>query len=283
MSRPIPLANLATGRHQSPSDHQVLTPRTPHSRSGRAEEGFTEIELEQVEGEDGDDYRAYAHQQSMPLLASSTSDGFESGYRSRGDDYDERTAKANAFQGLTIGVICSRLPLILGSSIAMFLLVLTIVTLKQPDILEEYIGDSVQDISDTPLSVPDVDIDVPMPIPVTQLDKEHTISYENYTTFPLTGAQYRTECQKLNHGFMSHGDYWQPSSHGLMDVPHVPEDYDFGLTLPEGEMTTICKSTITYQLDGHVGLLLDLALMAQAAALAREVRSLIFLALITGI
>jgi len=38
---------------------------------------------------------------------------------------------------------------------------------------------------------------------------------------------------------------------------------------------SICSSTITYMLDGTVGLSADLALLSQAAALAREVRGII--------
>jgi len=53
-----------------------------------------------------------------------------------------------------------------------------------------------------------------------------------------------------------------------MDVPHHDKKNDY--KLPEGEPTTVCKSTITYMLDGKVGLVADLALMAQTAALARE-------------
>ena len=36
---------LVTGR-PSHSDYNVLTPRTPHSRAGRAEQGFTQAELQ---------------------------------------------------------------------------------------------------------------------------------------------------------------------------------------------------------------------------------------------
>jgi hypothetical protein len=268
MTRPIPLTNLASGR-PSLSDHQTLTPRTPHSRSGRAEEGFTEIELEQIEQEEGDDYRDYAQQQSEPFLVSSTTTGFSpTGYRSRGDDYDHRVvAKPNKFQGLTLALVCSRLPLVIGIAVAFFLFILVVVAMREPAKLQEYMGDTEYLSPTTPLENEDV---VP-PVPTTGLDHEHTISYENYTDFPLTGMQYRAECQKLNHGFMSHGEFWGAPMHGLMDVPHVPSDRDYGIPLPEGELTKICSSTITYQLDGNVGLLSDLALMAQAAAFAQEV------------
>jgi hypothetical protein len=69
---------------------------------------------------------------------------------------------------------------------------------------------------------------------------------------------------------MSHGKYWEPHEMGVMDVVHHDDKHDY--KLPEGQRTAVCSSTITYMLDGQVGLLADLALMAQAAALAREVR-----------
>lgn len=54
-----------------------------------------------------------------------------------------------------------------------------------------------------------------------------------------------------------------------MDVKHHDDVTNYHL--PEGLRSKVCQKTITYQLDGHVGLLADLALMAQAAAHAREV------------
>jgi hypothetical protein len=61
---------------------------------------------------------------------------------------------------------------------------------------------------------------------------------------------------------MSHGEYWATMKGSeTLDVPH---EHDIG----EGG---VCSSTITYMLDGTVGLFYDLALIAQTAALAREV------------
>ena len=54
-----------------------------------------------------------------------------------------------------------------------------------------------------------------------------------------------------------------------MDVAHHDDVTDY--RLPEGEITKVCSKTITYQLDGTVGIAADLALMAQVAGLAREV------------
>lgn len=82
------------------------------------------------------------------------------------------------------------------------------------------------------------------------------ISYENYTEFPLTPKQYRAECRKMHHGEMRHMAYW---SDLLVDVSHPSPD------------SGVCKSTVTYMLGSEVGLMGDLALLAQVAALADSV------------
>ena len=83
------------------------------------------------------------------------------------------------------------------------------------------------------------------------------ISYENYTEFPLTSKQYRAECRKVHEGGMRHMAYWTDL---MMDVPH-----------PSGSDPDVCKSTVTYMLGSDVGLMGDLALLAQVAALADSV------------
>ena len=86
----------------------------------------------------------------------------------------------------------------------------------------------------------------------------------------LTGSQYLHECEAMMQGFMHHkGGYWHVPVGGSMDVKHHDDVTDYHL--PEGLRSKVCEKTVTYQLDGHVGLLADLALMAQAAAHAREV------------
>lgn len=80
------------------------------------------------------------------------------------------------------------------------------------------------------------------------------ISYENYTKFPLTPKQYRAECRKAS-GEMRHMVYWADM---MMDVPHR-------------HAPGVCKSTVTYMLGSEVGLMGDLALLAQVAALADSV------------
>ncbi|KAF8665391.1 hypothetical protein AX16_000410 [Volvariella volvacea WC 439] len=307
MRRPKPLSNITTGR-RSPADFHNLTPRTPHTKSGLAEEAYSEIELEQVNDEDEDDYRGSGQESKLlqvPLLSRSRStspsrsrDNSGTGYRSRGDDYDA-TASSGGIKKIVGGlldpsVVLSRLPLAAGVSLAGFLLVLIFLSIKKPDTLQSLVNPS-----QTPASPINSNAGDSVPTP-TRPSKEdaykhvlssswaaqtsaaaavkagemphHTsgfaISYENYTQFPLRPNEYLTECSKIMHGYMSHGDYWDDPMHGLQDVAHhdVAPDY----TLPEGEVNTVCKSTITYMLDGTVGLLADLALMAQTAALARE-------------
>ena len=56
---------------------------------------------------------------------------------------------------------------------------------------------------------------------------------------------------------MRHMAYWTDL---MMDVPH-----------PSGSDPDVCKSTVTYMLGSDVGLMGDLALLAQVAALADSV------------
>ena len=91
-----------------------------------------------------------------------------------------------------------------------------------------------------------------------EVQNEHSnitlISYENYTMFPLTPTQYRAECRKVNKE-MKHMAYWTDV---MMDVLHVPA-------------LGVCKSTVTYMLGSEVGLMGELGLLAQVAALADSV------------
>ncbi|KAF7307232.1 hypothetical protein MIND_00516900 [Mycena indigotica] len=246
-------------------DTQQLTPRTPHSRAGRAEEAYTAAELEQIDFDD-DDYNSVVQQQNAPLLASSASDSFPSvGYRSRGDDYEERiAATATAKRRTVTEQILARLPLALYSSVAAVLLVLVFVSLREPEALKKYVGASSN--SSTAAS--------PSQSPSLSTPHMHTdhlpegvalISYENYTKFPLDPIEYRSECIKLTPALMKPHPFW--FSHEPKDVPHVDEQP--GYQPPTGQ-PPICNRTITYQLDGWAGLLTDIALISQFAALARE-------------
>ncbi|KAJ7492277.1 hypothetical protein FB451DRAFT_524892 [Mycena latifolia] len=263
MPRPTPLSNAPSSY---PRFDTQLTPRTPHSRAGRAEEAYSALELEQTDFDGDDDYNSVVQQQNAPLLSSSASDSFpQVGYRSRGDDYDETTARKDKRIGLSADKIIARLPLALYSSVAAVLLVLVFFSLREPEALKKYVG-ATADASDAP-AVATPAADAVQPSPTAEGPHITLISYENYTTFPLEPLEYRAECIKLNTGLKKMYPYWDTALQGARDVPH--HDEQPGYTLPPGQ-APVCTRTITYQLDGWAGLMVDLALIAQAAALARE-------------
>ncbi|KAG6911277.1 hypothetical protein DXG01_002116 [Tephrocybe rancida] len=257
MPLPRSLTNVTSARPNLPDD-QLLTPRTPHSRSGRAEEAYTEFELQQLSENDDDQW--HDQHQSVPLLSSSASDTFPinqtTGYRSRGDDYDSTSSSRDkgreGKRKLQISSLLSvsNIPLVLGSLLAGFLLFLIYTSYNRPEKLHKYLG--ISPVGST----------TPAPHNSSTAPDPHLlISYANYTTFPLRPSEYLAECSKLNKGYMSHGGYWKPHEMGIMDTAHADAK----------DNEKVCGSTITYMLDGEVGLLADLALLAQVAALAREV------------
>lgn len=253
-----PLKDIFVSGRPSRSDYQVLTPRTPHSRAGRAEEAYTEVELDQLGENERNEYLSYRQQQAEPLLASSPDSSFAaSGYRSKGDDPHKHSRTIEIIQAALRNT-----PLALGCLLAFVLLGAVLLGIKKPGTLEEYLGTSY--FQPVPSPTPSYVDTIPPP--------ELLISYDNFTKFPLTGDQYLHQCDAMMHGFMHHkGGYWDVPPNGGMDVKHHDDVTDYHL--PEGKNTRVCKKTVTYQLDGHVGLLADLALMAQAAAHAREVCS----------
>lgn len=90
------------------------------------------------------------------------------------------------------------------------------------------------------------------------------IDYSMYSTFPLTPLQYEEECWKQMKQHSNNGAYWFEPPEGFADTPH-----------PLVNTGGVCSSSITYMLDGSTsGLVSELAIMAQAAALAREVGEL---------
>jgi hypothetical protein len=241
----------------------VLTPRTPHSRAGRAEEVFTKSELEQI-GDDDHDSEHPHQQQTVPLLTSSTSENFPPlGYRARGDDYDEREKRTAGRHGHSVlRCLIAKPGLILGSALAVVLFLSIVLSYQRPDILLSAISANETSQSSTPTPTPTpIQDDVSPPI-----NPENIISYENYTHFPLDPLEYREECHKIVGYIMGPMEYWS----GEQDVVH-PDEFKSGKHPAEGG---ICSKTITYMLDGHVGLLADLALMAQVAGLARLVSGL---------
>lgn len=296
MPRPRPLTNVSSAIPWG--SEQQLTPRTPHSatasgsRTSRLEQGFSKIQLSDG-GPDDTGYDDGGTLQSAPLLASSSTAHFERhnsrGYAAPGSAASAKSAgKRRAVHSFEfISRVLKRLPLAVGVFTAGVLLILIVLSFTRPGALHRYVGAMLpesQKPSPTKTSVPaSVPADAPLEASMTptegsqadphqhaagQMDsqvhkeaKVHFLSYENYTTFPLTPLEYLHECATMHQGYMSHGDYWDLSKMGAMDVKHQDE----------GQQSSVCDSTITYMLDGKAGLTADLALMAQAAALAREV------------
>ena len=271
MPRPTPLT--AEWAYSTNYDYEPLTPRTPHSRAGRAEEqpvgDEDDYELEVIHGL-GDTNANGAHMQSEPLLASSASATFP--HRVRTFEDSERMRKHRKVE-LSVSLVLSRLPIVAGGASAIFLLFLVFLSLKRPDVLQSAVGLDAN--STSPESVAEAS-DAAAPSPSqSQVHETHVapiLSYENYTSFPLTPLQYREECGKwFSRGSHMHPYWWVPAE-GPMDVVHHDDELAQTTHLPEAESKRVCNSTITYMLDGYVGLAADLALMAQVAAHAREVR-----------
>ena len=258
MPRPRPLTNVAPS-HYDPD--QQLTPRTPHSgsRTSQAEQGFAKLQIveEANDGEgDGGDALQFA-----PLLASSSSARFS---RRNIQQPPTRTKFWILDRSAVIlSTAISRLPLVAGIITAGILLLLTVLSFTRREALHKYVGAKAPNISSTSGSKAGPTASPPSS-PLQQEHGIHLLSYENYTTFPLYPLQYLAECKKLNLGYMRHGDYWSIGLMGAIDTTH----HDPSAT---GGKARVCSSSITYMLDGTVGLTADLALIVQAAALAREV------------
>lgn len=238
MPRPAPL-NRDRFSTATPNTNYILTPRTPHSRAGRAEEAYTEVDLDN-DHDDGTD------RLQAPLLGRNSPTSSSLGYRGGGDEQD--ALHGGPTKTKTKYLSLSKVPLYLGIIVCGVILVAVVLAITAPGRLHEIAGI------------------MPVPTNASTLGANETalqyISYENYTTFPLTSSQYRHECAVYTGNFMKPMPYWKSmdmNSSRPMDVKHS-DDKD----------ANACLTSITYQLDGTVGLFADLALLAQAAALARE-------------
>ena len=252
MPRPRPLTNVASA---VPYTSEQLTPRTPHnvnngSRTSRAEQGFAKLQLSEANDDEYDEQNTL---QSAPLLASSSTARFSiRSSRGRASPATKNATQRNIMMlhpTQILSVAVSRLPLAFGIFMGGVLLILIVLSFTRPEALHRYVGAKAP--STTPTTSPS-----------PPESKANFLSYENYTTFPLHTQEYLLECAKQHQGYMAHGDYWDISPMGALDVKHVTDK-------------SICSSTITYMLDGTVGLSADLALLSQAAALAHEVSDII--------
>lgn len=233
--------------------NQHLTPRTPRSRSGKPVTSFGEDETgPRSSSGDGEalDEVDLLYTQSDPLLRSSASVAFppEQVTRTplirspRYPKHHDQASSRSRFQHLL-----QIIPLILGAVGALGLLVLILLSVHRPQILQYYIlNNSTYTSAFSP----------------SQKQLESGLDYSNHTSFPLESIEYEEECWSFQNSHeTSRGDYWEMKDAEMMDVPHEHAPGEGG----------ICSSTITYILDGSVGLFYDLALIAQAAAFAREV------------
>ena len=252
-------------------DRQSLTPRTPRTRLGKAEEGeddsfYSTVELTAVQDEDSLPNEE-GHTDSVPLLANIAPRTFGKGLASWKDGNGWSIKKAFAS-------VVSSAPPTLGILVAMFLSFLVVVSWTWPEILPQYIGE----MNSKPQNMEDESTNEPPPPPTSgslqptmELNNSNILSYANYDHFPLTPNQYLHECG-LYQASIAHpvGDYWYRPPGGPLDVIHhdVVEHVNMAEHSP---VIKTCTSSITYMLDGYVGLAADLALMAQVAGLAREV------------
>jgi hypothetical protein len=274
MSRPKP-PRITTSRDSRHERENSLHLRTPHSRTSASfhmEEGSVHYGY-------GDSLHAQDHHnlQSEPLLASSTSPSFHDAYTNDTYYQDNLEKIRNAEVDRRMGgrrkprrwtSILARLPLFFGIGLAFVLLGLIVLSIMKPDALKSMIGQNSTSDNSWVLSSEDgpqedvVDAQLPDVVTLSSPDTQNTptsiIDYSAYSSFPLQPAQYVHECWKLNGGLQPPKQYW--SSDDANDAPHK-------------DVTGVCKSSITYMLDGKVGLMADLALLAQVAGLAREVSS----------
>lgn len=280
MPRPKSLQNTSSGRPYASTsnyDQQSLTPRTPHSRAGRGTESW--YKPRDIHDEENDLYHRDTKNehdlQNEPLLKSTTDATFPHRRETFGFQ-DTGRGRRRSKSRLDFGKLVSRLPLLLGVFVALVLFVLLVLSLRRPDVLMDAIGHK-EGMFDENNDVEQVAPESEQPLtPPSNHGMEHStiISYANYSRFPLTPMEFLTECYNWFAGMKgTMPPYWFVPPGGAMDVVHKEDDLSTADShLPEMETKRTCSSTITYMLDGYVGLAADLALMAQVAALAREVR-----------
>ncbi|EAU92306.2 hypothetical protein CC1G_00525 [Coprinopsis cinerea okayama7 len=239
MPRPSPL-NFSSARYNGDNEYNSLTPRTPHSRTARAEGGFAKLDISDANDDFDDSQVAYAQHQSAPLLHSSTSPRFSAGIHHDGprSSKTEKSSQREPFTPL------QRVLLVFGVFVGGIILFMLVLSWTNSAALHRYIGLD-----------PNAFVDLR---PGARLSDSY-----NARDLP-TPNDFLEQCNKLHSGFVSHGAYWDTMGHGGHDMNESTMHHSE--PAPEGT----CSSSITYMLDGRVGLAADLALMAQAAALARE-------------
>ncbi len=140
-----------------------------------------DYELEVIHGL-GDTDGSNANYQSEPLLASSASATFP--HRIRTFEDSERERKYKRIE-LSPALILSRLPLVAGATVAMFLFFLIVMSMKRPESLRKVIG--VTPVHSSPTEEKPVGVFTSMVAPSpSEEPSTKVLSYENYSSFPLS-------------------------------------------------------------------------------------------------
>lgn len=184
--------------------------------------------------------------QEEPLLASSSSFPHreETQDDRRATDTQHRTSRHRCLP-IAIGRV-RQIPAGLLALVTSLLLTLVILSYRSPDLLLGMPSPPSLQYSNSMMPV---------------ADERNLIDYSEYASFPLKPLEYAAECWKMHQGLVHHMSYWAIPEGGIADVAHRqgPSSHD------------VCNTTVTFQLDPFTGLFAQLALLAQVAALAREV------------
>ena len=234
---------MSSTARPSTTDYQNLLPRTPRSTRNTS---FAAKQSQLSTVQDADDVDSL---QTSPLLQSARSSSFPH------DAHDGLNEHSKVRQRSRFGALevvgrwmlnaFESAPLAIGTVVALLLFGLWVLSIKRPEVLQQVLGTNSTNNAN----------------PGSNLASTYGIDYSNYTTFPLTSAEYEEQCWKVQSKMKGHGNFWDIMPGMDLDVPHTD-------TTDE----KVCSSTITYLLDGSTGLVLHLAIIAQLAAMAREVR-----------
>lgn len=209
-------------------DSAGLTPRTPYSRqAANAEEGRSRrvgpvIPVNAPIAEDEDDGILdeidLFQTQNHPLLASSDSASFPSANRRSGTSRWTLQAwkKDRLWRWLEEWAMNDRFPLglIAGTAVAVFLLFLLAISIKGPDALLDYMG-----VNSTAIKFEALDEESK-----ARFNDSTVIDYSKsgYTSFPLTTAQYISECWTITNDprMKFSTPYWTARPGVELDVLH---------------------------------------------------------------
>lgn len=238
---------MPSSARPSTADYQHLVPRTPRSTRNTS---FTAKQNQLAIAQDADEID---YLQTSPLLQSARSPGFPPDAQDGLPSINEHSKARRRLQFGALETVrrwivnaFEKAPLAIGTVVALLLFGLWVLSLKQPEVLQQVLGtsNSTNDASTG-----------------SELASIHGIDYSNYTTFPLKSVEYEEQCWQVQSKMKGHGKFWDIMPGMDLDVPH--QDTEGG---------KVCSSTVTYLLDGSTGLVFHLAIIAQLAAMAGEVR-----------